>query len=136
MPRPDPFREMFDRMNKMVQEVVDEGLGPAGTDLPVDIRQTDQTVIVRADMPGVSKDNISLTLRDNTVHLGAATDHEVHEEGKDYVRKERSRKRYSRRFRLPVAVDETSASASYEDGVLTVEIDRDEPDGGTDIEIE
>jgi HSP20 family protein len=135
MPRQDPLREMIERMNEMVQEVGGERLQP-GTDLPVDIEETDETVIVRADLPGVSKDNIQLKLQDNSLHIAAETEKELHEEGKDYVRKERSRKQYSRQVRLPVAVDESTASASYEDGVLTVEIDRLETESGTDIDIE
>lgn len=135
MPRHDPFQEMYERMNELFREVAGEEFQP-GTGLPVDVQETDRKLIVRADMPGVDRDNIRLKIRDNTLHIAAETERELHEEGKDYVRKERSTKSHSRRVQLPVPVDETSATAEYEDGVLTVKVDKLETDSGTDIEIE
>jgi len=131
MTQHDPFHEMVERMNEMIQEVSGD-LSQTGTGLPVDIQETPETVIVRADMHGISKDNIQLKLRDNSLHIAAETDKELHEQGKDCFREERSRKQYSRRVQLPTPVEEGSASASYDDGVLTVDIRK----VMTDIDIE
>lgn len=132
----DPFREMYEQMNQMFKDITGDQFNQINSALPIDVQQTDDKVIVRADMPGVEKDNIRLKLRDNTLHLAAESETEVHEEGKDYLMRERNTKSYSRSVRFPVPVDETSASANYEDGVLTVEINRADQTSGTDIDIE
>lgn len=135
--RNDPFREMYERMNRMFRDLSAEtGLDVEATNLPVDIEETDDQVVVTADMPGIAKDNIHVQVRGDRLHLAAESETEVEEEGKDYVRRERSTRSYSRTVRLPAPVDQASAEATYDDGVLRIELDKLEKDGGTEIDVQ
>lgn len=138
MAQEDPFREMMDTFNRAFRDMYATGQDLAGVGgfgtVPVDIEETADGYIVTADLPGVEKDQISLRIEDDTLHLSATHDREVAEEGKDYVRRERSSRQVQRSVRLPGPVDPDSAEASYDEGVLTVRIEKGAP-SGTDVEI-
>lgn len=138
MTQEDPFREMMDTFNRTFRDMYAAGqdlssvVGPET--VPVDIEETDDGYVVTADLPGVEKDQISVRVDGDTLHLSATHDREVAEEGKDYVRRERSSRQVRRSVSLPGPVDPDSADASYEDGVLTVRIEKGSP-SGTDVEV-
>ncbi len=134
--RNDPFKKIFERMNRMFDEVPQDEFGFSDVSLPVDVQETDDEIVVRADMPGVNKDNITAKVRDSTLYLAGEGNREVKEEGKDYIRQERSSKSFSRRINLPSDVDGSSAEATYENGVLTVRLKKQEQSQGFDVDIE
>lgn len=131
----DPFRDMIDQMNAMLRDFDKQDLS-TGTTMPVDFRETEDAVIIEADMPGLEKDNIHVQIKDNTVHISAEDREELHEKGKDYIRKERSARSYSRTVPLNTPVEKSTASAEYSDGVLRIEVEKVEQNGGTEIDIE
>ena len=131
----DPFQDMYEKMSKMFENFDQTGFPVEGRSLPVDIEETEDRVIVRADMPGVNKDNIQVRVRDQTLQIAAKGEKEVKEEGKDYIRHERSTKSYSRRIELPSTVDEGSAEAEYENGVLTVSMEKKDKSKDFDVEV-
>jgi HSP20 family protein len=84
----------------------------------VDIIDRDTEIVVKAELPGVAKDDIDLSITDNTVTIKASTSHEEKEETGNYYRCEISRGSFSRTVALPGDVDADKAKASFSDGIL------------------
>ncbi|MFN3715897.1 MAG: Hsp20/alpha crystallin family protein [Thiobacillus sp.] len=85
----------------------------------MDVKEDDKAYAVHADMPGVAKDDIHVTIDGNTVSISAEVKkHAEQKEGEKVLRRERYSGRVSRSFALEHEVDETAASAKYQDGVL------------------
>lgn len=84
----------------------------------VDVIERDAEVVVRAEVPGIAKDDLEISLTDDTVTLRGKTRHEEKEEKGDYRRMEISRGEFSRCLYLPAGVDAAKASAKFKDGVL------------------
>jgi HSP20 family protein len=121
----DPFDDFFDEIERMMNEMLGgnaefhlehgSGVGPSPgreddgeTEIHLDIHETDEELRVVADIPGVEKENIELKCDGSTLTLDAS--------GSD--------RRYSERIDLPAPVDEHSASATYNNGVLEVVFQR------------
>lgn len=122
--RNDPFRDMIDRMNRMVDEFQRQAGVTDTARVPIDVQEKDDKIIVTADMPGVDKDSITVKAQDSTLSIAAEGNRELKEEGENYIRKERSKRRFSRRINLPAPVDSSSATASYDNGVLEIELEK------------
>lgn len=125
----DPFDDLFDEIERMMNEMFSgnaefrfehdsSGSSSGGThDVHLDVHETDEELRVVADIPGVNKDDIELKCDGQTLMLDASGEE----------------RRYSERVSLPARVDEHSASASYNNGVLEVVFDR--VDDSTSIDI-
>ncbi len=101
----------------------------------VDVAETKDEIVVKAEIPGVSKDDIDLTIENNRLMISGEKRQEEHEEGKNYYRTERSYGSFRRIFNLPAQADAEKVSASYDDGVLTVKIPKSEVAKGKKIDI-
>lgn len=88
----------------------------------VDVIDRDDEVVVRAEIPGVAKDDLDISVTDNTVTIKGETKRESKEEKGDYYRCEISRGTFARTLPLPANVDSDSAKAKFEDGVLELTI--------------
>ena len=97
--------------------------------MPVDIQEEDGKIIVKADLPGVSKEDINLKADAESLEISAESSEEIREENEKYLRRERSRRSYRRTVRWPASIDPESIEADYSDGVLTVTADKEESDG-------
>ena len=88
----------------------------------VDIREEDSRYLLTADIPGVDRKDVEITLEEGvlTVKGERSTKTEVAEEG--YRRRERTYGTFMRQFTLPETVDTGSISATASDGVLEIEI--------------
>jgi HSP20 family protein len=84
----------------------------------VDVIDRDDEVVVRAEVPGVEKDDLELSVSDNTVTIKGETKREEKEEKGDYYRSEISRGTFTRTVMLPGVVDADKARAEFKDGVL------------------
>jgi HSP20 family protein len=95
-----------------------------GMDVRVDVVEKDGSYKVRADLPGVKKENINVRIDGNIVHIDAETQDakEFKEEGGKVLRSERYYGAVSRSFSLADDVDESKATAKYSDGVLTLDL--------------
>lgn len=122
----DTFREFDTELN--------EQFG-ARLGMPIDVEETDETIVVRADLPGVEKDNIAVTANEDAVNIRAHDDREVKEEGKNYIRQERRTQQFNRTVTLPANIDPDSAEAEYDQGVLTVTLEKSSAGSGTDVEV-
>lgn len=96
------------------------GLGlPFEGRLPrVDVIDRDEEVLVRAEVPGVDKKDIEISVSENTVTINGKTSHEEKEEKGNYYRCEVTRGVFSRTVALPGEVDADKAQTSLKDGVL------------------
>jgi len=94
----------------------------------IDIKEKDAAFEVKADLPGMKKDDIELTLHDGILSISATREDE-HKEEKDgeLLRRERSYGHYMRQIPLGQNIDEKNVHASFEDGVLEVEVPKLEP---------
>jgi HSP20 family protein len=85
----------------------------------MDVKEDEKNYAVHADMPGVAKDDIHVTIDGNTVSISAEVKKNTEQkEGEKVLRRERYFGRVSRSFALEHEVDEAAASARYQDGVL------------------
>lgn len=116
----DPFESMFRRFlaPTRIDRTLDE------LDVRVDVVEKNGTFKVRADLPGVKKEDISVRIDGNMVQIDAETksEKEFKGDGDKVLRSERYYGSVSRAFTLSQDVDETKAVAKYEDGVLTLEL--------------
>jgi HSP20 family protein len=102
----------------------------------VDIIDRDTEIVVKAELPGVSKEDIDLSITDNTVTIKATTSHEEKEEQDNYYRCEISRGSFSRTIALPGDIDAESAKASFSDGILELTMPKMEKSHRKNISIE
>jgi HSP20 family protein len=86
----------------------------------IDVIDRDDEVVVKAEIPGVRKEDVELSVTDNTLTISGETQHEEKEEKENYSRREIRRGAFSRTVTLPAAVDTDKATAKFEDGMLVV----------------
>ena len=111
-------------------------LAPSDRTPAVDVVDTDDSVLVFADMPGRDVETIEVNLEKNRRLTINADGRETESEGR-YVTRERSKKAISRTVSLPAMVDDEEPTASYDDGVLRVALPKQEATGnGTNIPVE
>jgi HSP20 family protein len=127
--RDDPFDEFFEEIERMMNEMMSgnaefhvehdttRGQSTSGQSVHTDIHETDEELRVVADIPGVEKSDIDLQCDGTVLNLHAAADD----------------REYRERITLPGPVDEHSASATYNNGVLEVTFER--TDESTSIDI-
>ncbi|MFP4654104.1 MAG: Hsp20/alpha crystallin family protein [Methanohalobium sp.] len=102
----------------------------------VDIKEEDNNVIVTADMPGVNKDDVDITVRDDTLEVNAKCSEESKTEEEGYYRHERTYRVFSRTVPLPASVNEEDASAKLENGVLHITLPKAEEEKERKIKVE
>lgn len=88
-------------------------------EIRMDVKEDEKAYAVHADIPGVAKEDIHVTIDGNTVSIRAEVRKSSEQkEGEKVLRRERYFGRVSRSFALEHEVDETAAAAKYQDGVL------------------
>lgn len=92
----------------------------------VDLIETDDHYRLRADLPGISKEDVSVTVEDSRLTIRGERKHESQTEDENFVRSERAFGRFYRMMRLPNSVDEKKIKATFSDGVLSVELPKTE----------
>ena len=106
-----------------LDDLFDHAFGwTAGSGFSVDVRQEGDDLIVEADLPGIGKDDLEITVEDNTLTIAAEYKSESDEKKGDYHLRERRQGRYSRSFRLPKTADGEHVTAELAHGVLTLRI--------------
>jgi HSP20 family protein len=86
----------------------------------VDIKETNNRIEIKADVPGMKMEDIDISVDDNQLIIKGEREEEKKEEKKDYVRVERSYGSFYRSFYLGTPVKEDKIKASYKNGVLDV----------------
>jgi len=92
----------------------------------VDVYDNEDHIVIKAELPGVEKDQIAIDLQGRVLTLKGerAAENEVKEE--NYYRRERSHGRFERSFMLPVETEPESIKAEYKDGVLNIRLPKPE----------
>lgn len=90
----------------------------------VDVIDKDKEVIVRAELPGIDKDNINVSMNDNMVTIKASAHSESKEEKDDYYYSEISSGSFSRTMQLPCAVDTNKYKAKFKNGLLELTLNK------------
>lgn len=88
----------------------------------IDVIERDDEIVVKAELPGVDKKDIDLSVTNTKVTIQGKTSHEKKEEKGNYYRCEISRGSYARTISLPAEVDESKAKAVFRDGILELSI--------------
>lgn len=88
----------------------------------LDIVDRDKEVLVRAEIPGIDKKDIKVSLTDNVLTIKAKTSKEETEEKGDYYRKEIFSSSFARSVTVPTNVDITRAAANLKDGILEIKL--------------
>jgi HSP20 family protein len=142
----DPFRDVMtlqERMNHLFDHALSrtrvddkEGLTASMWSPSVDIFETPDSIVMKAELPGVSRDNIDIQVQDNTLTLKGERkfEHEVKEE--NYLRVERSYGAFQRTFNLPTGVQQGKIRAVFKDGVLEVTMPKAEEPKPTQVKID
>jgi HSP20 family protein len=102
----------------------------------VDVIDRDDEVVVKAEIPGVKKEDIHISLSGNVMTIKGETKHEEKEEKGDYYRCEIAQGAFSRMLTLPANVDDTKAKAEVRDGMLEVTLPKLEQAKKRDIKIQ
>lgn len=124
------FRNFFEDMRRMQEEMnslfndfwssgYDEGKLAFRKPL-TDIKDEGDKLIARIELPGVKKEDIDLSITENTLEVKVEKKSRVKEEREDYFRAERSYKGFYRSFTLPQKIVGEEAEAKCENGVLKV----------------
>jgi len=131
----DPFRDMIslrDRMDRLFEESLtrikgaDEEMAHSTWSPAVDIYETAENMIIKAEIPGVEKDDISVEVKNGSLYLKGERKLSKEVKEDNYHRMERSYGSFSRVFALPTSVDQDKIKASFKNGVLEISIPKSE----------
>lgn len=125
----EPTREIStlrDRMDRLFNEALgrgwggEEGLATGVWIPPVDVFETPESIVLKADLPDVNKDELDISIENNTLTIKGERKMEKEVKEKNFFRCERSYGTFSRSFTLPPTVAAEKVEASFENGVLTL----------------
>ncbi|HKW09870.1 MAG TPA: Hsp20/alpha crystallin family protein [Gemmatimonadaceae bacterium] len=88
----------------------------------VEVFERDNKIVVRADLPGLTRDNVDVEIEDETLIIRGERRNDLEDKREGYYRSERSYGSFYRAIPLPEGIDASAASASFKDGVLEVSL--------------
>lgn len=113
----DDFNRVFQGFlspMRWVEEATGADLTPA-----MDVKERDDAYVIKTEMPGVNKDDVSITLENGVLTItGESKSEKEEKEGERVLRQERRYGKFVRSLRLGTQIDEKGVKASYKDGVL------------------
>lgn len=110
---------------------------PAPGQMKVDVKETDGGYTVQAEVPGVPKEDIHVSVEGNVVSLRAQVcQQDQQTEGERVLRSERYFGEVARSFQLPGDIDATQAKAKYDNGVLTLTLPKKQGGNGQRLKID
>ena len=130
----DPAREV-DTLHGEVNRIFDTFFGGRATNggsharrwVPaMDLVETDEHLVLKADLPGLSKDDVNIDIKDGVLTVSGERKSEHEDKGKGYYRVERAFGGFSRSLSLPEGIDAERVTADFADGVLEVRIPKPE----------
>jgi len=133
-----PFRRLFEDVFETFEREFGEwpDLWPERRFVPaIDVVEDDDAVILTAEVPGLSRDDLDVTVEDGVLTLKGEKKEEESTRQANYHRVERRYGRFERRIRLPEYVDADKIDASYKDGVLRLRMPKTEVARAKTIEI-
>lgn len=126
----DPFRDVMslqNRMNSLFQDYSRaQGEGEAMTTAnfvpPVDVYEDEHKVVLKLEVPGIKQEDLSIQMENNTLSIKGERRFEQEEKEENFQRIERRYGSFYRAFTLPTTVDSENIQASYDAGILKVEL--------------
>ena len=122
--RPEPFSTEF---NRLFNSLWEQSAATSQRWVPeMDLVETDDHYVLKADLPGMKQEDVSLELNDGTLTISGERKAEYERKEKGFFRLERSFGKFSRSLTLPDGVDPDKIEAAFHDGVLEVTIPKPE----------
>lgn len=139
----DPFRELRslqDEMNRLFmtnlpRSVAQEDLASGGWSPNVDIYESENEIILEAELPGLSREDFEVSIENNVITLRGNREFNKREEGDNYHRVERAYGAFTRSFSLPRSISAESTTADFRNGVLKVSLPKREEAKSRKIEV-
>ncbi len=142
MMRWDPFREMMSLRQAMDRLFEDSFVRPSRMwpestvgDVPVDMYQTASDVVIRASLPGISPEEIDISITGDTVTIKGEHREKTEVKEENYIRKEHRYGAFSRAVTVPVAVKIDKAEAVFDKGMLTLTLPKSEKEKPKQIKV-
>ena len=127
----EPFGDVFlDRLWPEWQRDMGEEWTPS-----INFYEKEGKYFLKADLPGMTKDDISITLDQGVVTIKGKKEETNEEKGANYYLRESAYGSFSRSFRLPSEVDEEKVTAVFKDGVLILEMPQKSEPAAKKVEI-
>jgi HSP20 family protein len=131
----DPFADL----NRVQREIEKNFFGPRNRQAdfapPVDVHEDDNALVLRAELPGVQRDDIDIQVDGNVLTLRGERKIEAEQDNRRYHRIERVYGTFVRQFQLPTNVDATKIEAKLTDGILTLSLPKKEEQKPRRIEV-
>ena len=131
----NPVRDLFSIRNRM-NHIFDDLFYPVNRDEVefsmgrwnpvVDVYDNDDSVVIKAELPGIDKEGIEIDVKDRVLTLKGERSSENEVKDDNYYRRERCFGKFERAFTLPADVDPDKIKADYKDGLLKIEIPKPE----------
>jgi HSP20 family protein len=138
----DPFDDLAslrESMDKLFEEFFTRRPGrPAVTvwQPAVELFETDNEVVVRAELPGIDSQNVDITVTEDALTIKGEAKSEQEEKGRNYYRRELRYGSFTRALALPVEVKGDQAKASYRNGVLEIRVPKHERTRPKSVKVE
>ena len=125
----EPFRDLVstqDRFNQLFNDTFARAFGdqhevsPRSWVPPVDIYETGDSLVLKAELPGINPDDVEIRFEDSTLYLKGERKFEEEINEDNLHRVERTYGTFTRTFTLPNTIDATRVKAEYENGILTL----------------
>ena len=124
------------RVFSVFDELFEAPVRTAKTFTPrVDVRELEKEFVVRAELPGISKDDVKLAIENRVLTISGEKKFERNEENHNIHLQETAYGEFSRSFNLGDGIDETKIKADYKDGILIVTLPKSEKAVARQIEI-
>ncbi|HEY6877014.1 MAG TPA: Hsp20/alpha crystallin family protein [Polyangiales bacterium] len=131
----DPFADL-NRFQREFEKSFFQGRNrPADFAPMVDVHEDDEALVLRADLPGVKREDIEIQVDGNVLTLKGERKLESESEKRRYHRVERSYGSFVRQWQLPTNVDATKVDAAFDNGILTLKLPKKEEQKARKIEI-
>ena len=125
-----PFQSLQDEMERMFHAFSLPEMGwrtgmqrrEGALGLRINVSESDDEIQVTADLPGVSEEDIAVTLENDVLRISAEKSADSEEKDKTWHVVERSYGRFERAIRMPSGIDPDAVKASFKDGVLSVRL--------------
>jgi HSP20 family protein len=127
----EPMRDL-DHLSNRFQRFFDEFPGfhshSQDTFTPkIDISEDKDSILINAEIPGVPKENLKITLQDNILTIEGEKKRVSEEKETNFFREERCFGKFKRSFTLPVEVNSDDVEANFKDGMLNIKLTKFEP---------
>ena len=131
----NPFREMTTMQNRIDRMFnhpywpsgrVDDDTGMGMWNPVVDLYEKDDHFVIKAELPGVDKKDITIDLKNRLLTLSGQRSYENEVKEENFYRRERSYGKFQRAFTLPSDVDSDKIKAEFKDGLLKIEVPKPE----------